>query len=181
MSMKRTLVISIVIVLLGMGLVSCSLARAKDENPCKNPQFGKAEEGFVNCKPQDAFARLTTLAEEGNSKALYMLARIYDMGGEYFGLPKIKQNGDLVMQYLLQSARGGYAEAQATLGVFYWRDYRETREHDALYWECRAALQNNYEGVVNIKMHIEASGQKQTISQYCAPILKSPPKQKDQR
>lgn len=173
--MKRALYLSIITVLLGMGLASCSYAQSSYENPCKNPQFGKAEEGFVNCKPEDAFARLEVLAKHNDPKAIYMLSRIYDMGGGYFGLPEIRQNGALTMQYLLQSAKAGYAEAQATLGVFYWRDYRETREHDALYWECRAALQNNYEGIVNIQMHIQAAGKAQTIQQYCAPILKSPP------
>lgn len=180
MTVKRMLSLLIVAVLMGMGLISCSYAQSDSENSCKNPMFGHAEEGFVNCKPEEAFERLNTLAKGGNPKALYMLSRIYDMGGEYYGLPQIKRNGDLTMQYLLKSAEGGYAKAQATLGVFYWRDYRETRGRDALYWECRAAAQNDYAGTINIKMHIAASGQKQTISQYCAPILKSPPKQKGQ-
>ncbi len=163
------------VVILGLGIASCSYAKGSHENLCKNPQFGKAEEGFVNCKSEDAFVRLSALAKRDDPKALYMLSRIYEMGGKYFGLPSIKQDGDVSMKYLLHSAKGGYAEAQATLGVFYWRDYRETREHDALYWECRAALQNNYEGIVNTQMHIQATGKAQTVQQYCAPILKSPP------
>ena len=179
MTVQRMLRLSIVAAVMGLGLISCAYAQRDSENPCKNPIFGHAEEGFVNCKPEEAFERLNTLAKRGNPKALYMLSRIYDMGGEYFGLPQIKRNGDLTMQYLLKSAEGGYAKAQAALGVFYWRDYRETRERDALYWECRAAAQNDYEGIVNIKMHIVASGQKQTISQFCVPILKSPPKDKN--
>lgn len=169
--------ISVAAALLGAGLLSCSYARPGSISACKNPEFGIAEEGFSNCKPRDAFARLEELAKHDDPKALYMLGRVYNLGGDDFGLPNIKQNYDLAMNYFVRSARLGYGEAQSTIALYYWRGYNETRQQEAVYWWCRAAVQGNYAGVVNIKMRIKASGEKQAISQYCTPILKSPPKQ----
>lgn len=162
-----------------MGFLSCSNAQSVTENNCRNPQFGIAEKGFVNCKPQDAFARLKELAQKDDPKALYMLGNIYDNGGADFGLPNIKPDGKVAMKYFVRSAEGGYAEAQSVLAYYYWRDYHETRQSEALYWACRAAMQNYPNAVAGIQLQIKVGGQKQTVLQYCAPILKSPPKQKD--
>lgn len=104
-----------------------------------------------------------------------MLGRIYNLGGNAFGLPNIKQNYDLAMNYFVRSAKQGYSESQSTIALYYWRGYNETRQTEALYWWCRAALQKNYAGLVNIQMQIKVSGQKQTVTQYCTPILKSAP------
>lgn len=163
-------------ILLFAGLLSCSYAQSRGGNPCKNPEFGFAEEGFANCKPQNAFARLQVLAKQGDPKALYMLGNIYNDGGASFGLPEIKSDGNLAMKYFLRSAEGGYAEAQALLADYYWRDYHETRQKEALYWACRAAVQNYPNAVAGIQLQIKVAGSNQTVSQYCAPILKSPPK-----
>lgn len=163
--------------LLSVAMSSC--AWAQSQNPCKNPEFGYAEEGFKNCKPQDAFARLQELAKQNDPKALYMLGIIYDGGGDDFGLPDIKPNGDLAMKYLVQSANEGYAEAQSLIALYYWRGYHETRKKEAIYWWCRAAAQNDQEAIVNIQMQISAAGKKQAVQQYCVPILKSPPPEKN--
>ena len=171
--------LSVFVTLVGVGLLSCSYTQSPSATPCKNPEFGIAEEGFANCKPQDAFARLQELAKQGDPKALFMLGRVYNLGGEDFDLPNIKQNYDLAMEYFVRSARLGYGEAQSTIALYYWRGYNETRQKEALYWWCRAALQSDYAGLVNIQMQIKVSGRKQTVPRYCAPILKSPPKQKD--
>ena len=178
--MKHILQHSIAAILLGVGLLSCSYAQSSSANPCKNPEFGFAEEGFANCKPQDAFARLKELAKKDDPRALYMLGNIYNDGGIAFGLPNIKSDGNLAMKYFARSAAHGYPEAQSLIASYYWRDYQETRQNEALYWWCRAAVQNDYAGIVNIRMQIKAAGLKQTVAQYCASILKSPPQQKDQ-
>lgn len=180
MSMKRAFRLSLAAIPLVLGLVSCSLAQAKDDNPCKSPEFGIAEEGFANCTPPDAFARLQELAKQDDPKALYMLGRVYNMGGDDFGLPKVKQNYNQAMKYFVRSAKLGYAEAQDTIARYYGRYYRDTRDRESAYWACRAAMQNYPPAVTGIQLQIKVAGLKQTVSQYCAPILKSPPRQEDQ-
>ena len=167
---------SIVAILLGVGLLSCSYAQSYSENTCKNPKFGVAEEGFANCKPEDAFARLKELAKSNNPKAMYMLGRIYMLGGGSFNLPTVSKNSGLAMKYFRRSAESGYAEAQVVLSWYYWRGYHDTRQKEALYWACRAAMQNYPNAVAGIQLQIKVAGLNQTVSQYCAPILKSPPK-----
>lgn len=171
--------LSVFATLMGVGLLSCSYAQSPSATPCKNPEFGIAEEGFANCKPQDAFARLQELAKQGDPKALFMLGRVYNLGGEDFDLPNIKQNYDLAMEYFVRSAKLGYAEAQDTIARYYEKYYRDTRDKEAAYWACRAAMQNYPPAVAGIRLQIKVSGENETVPRYCAPILKSPPKQKD--
>ena len=171
--------LSVFVTLVGVGLLSCSYAQSPSATPCKNPEFGIAEEGFANCKPQDAFARLEELAKRNDPKALYMLGRVYNLGGDAFGLPNIKQNYDLAMKYFLRSARLGYAEAQDTIGRYYWRYYHGTKIKEANYWACRAAMQNYPPAVAGVQLANKVAGINETVQQYCAPILKSPPQQKD--
>lgn len=169
-----------VVALIGVGLLSCSFAQTTEANPCKYPKFGIAEEGFSNCKPQDAFARLQELAKRNDPKALYMLGRVYNLGGDYFSLPNVMQNYNRAMKYYVRSAKLGYAEAQATIALYYWRFYHGTRDRESAYWACRAAIQNYPNSVAGIQLQIKVAGLKQTVSQYCAPILKSPPRHADQ-
>ena len=174
--MKHIFQNSIAVILLGVGLLSCSYAQSSSTNPCKNPEFGFAEEGFANCKPQDAFTRLEELAKRDDPKALYMLGRVYDLGGDAFGLPIVKQDYDLAMRYYVQSAKLGYAEAQDTIGLYYWKFYHGTRIKEANYWACRAAIQNYPPAVAGIQLANKVAGLSETVQQYCARILASPPK-----
>jgi TPR repeat protein len=179
MKINRILLMISLLFLLGLGVEACAGDYPQHQNPCKNPEFGIAEEGFKNCKPEDAFARLQELAKQNDPKALYMVGRVYNLGGDDFGLPSIKQNYDLSMKYFVRSAKLGYAEAQDTISLYYWRFYHETRTKEAAYWACRAAVQNNPSAVAGVKLQIKIDDLKQTVAQYCAPILKAPPPESD--
>ncbi|HKU17654.1 MAG TPA: hypothetical protein VJP80_00075 [Candidatus Saccharimonadales bacterium] len=178
--MRSLLWCPVFVTLLAIGFLSCSNAQSVTENNCRKPQFGIAEKGFVNCKPQDAFARLKELAKKDDPKALYMLGNIYDYGGSAFGLPDVKPDSHLAMQYFERSAKGGYAEAQSVLAWYYWRDYGETRQKEAIFWACSAAMQNYPNAVAGIRLQIKVARTKQTVAQYCAPILKSLPHTEDE-
>ena len=177
--MRHSYLALVAAALLGVGLLSCSYARPGSISACKNPEFGKAEEGFANCKPQDAFARLQELAKHDDPKALFMLGRVYNLGGNDFGLPNIKQDYDLAMKYFVRSAKLGYAESQDTIARYYGKFYHGKRDKESAYWACRAAVQNYPAAVAGMELQIKVANLKQTVSQFCTPILKSPPKQKD--
>lgn len=138
---------------------------------CSRPKLGGMENTFAGCKPAAAFNRVKELANQGDPKALYILGRFYELGGKTFGLPKISENPDLAQKYYLESARKGYADAQAEVGWFYGRYFPDTMKQQSLFWFCKAAEQHSEMAIVNLQNEIAYRQINKTWQQFCNPIL----------
>lgn len=130
---------------------------------------------FVGCRPMAAYRMAQELAKKGDPKALFILGRIYELGGKPFGLQNVKEDFELAQKYFLASARKDYTEAQATIGWIYSKYYGDTKELEGLYWFCKAASKNNEEAIGNLDVYVKDHHINQSRSDFCQPILKQEP------
>jgi len=155
-----------------VGLAFTIFAQASAQAGCKCPILNGSQMAFVGCKPNEALSTTIARAKQGNPKALYILGRLYELGGKTFGLPQIKWSNALAERYYLESARRGYVQAQAAIGWMYGKYRAGQKRGQSQFWFCKAAEQYNDAAIVNIRDEINYERSKKTWQEYCKPILK---------
>lgn len=130
----------------------------------------------MGCRSEAAaFNRIQELAKQKDPEALYILGRVYELGGNHFGLTNVKENVHLAQKYYLESARLGYAEAQNEMGWWYAHFYA-FKDKNSHFWFCKAALQHNDNAISNLQAKIAYSHSfegklEMTWQQFCKPII----------
>lgn len=158
-----------VITLLTWWFSACA-GQTTSSNPadsCLEPHMNASGTMFIGCSPQSAFLQVKKRSETNDSEALYMLGRVYEYGGNIFGLPDIKENLDLAQKYYLRSARLGNVAAEEALGWIYRKWYQNTRGMQGIYWQCKAAIQKNTEATINIKDYLSYAQIDKSVSDFC--------------
>ncbi len=80
-------------------------------------EFKKAEQAYANKDSKTFFEIINKLAHQGNAKAQYALATIY----EGFGGTGIEKNEEESVKWLTLSATQGYPRAEYYVGIQYYR------------------------------------------------------------
>lgn len=125
-----------------------------------------------NCEPEDAFNKVKRDAEHGNEIALYILGRIYELGGSGFGLEMVESDLDKSMQYYKKSADKGYAEGQFAYASRVARMHGISTPREVNFLFCKAAMQGHYAARVNIEVFLKYKKFPITWKQYCNDIVK---------
>lgn len=127
---------------------------------------------FVGCDSEAAYMEARRLAEAGDANALFILGRIYELGGKDFNLPEIREDFNAAKQYYLKAARLGNADAEEAIAFIYLKWYRNTREPEGRYWQCVAATNGNLEAKLNIQNEMAYEQLNDSIDNYCVSVLK---------